>query len=92
MKKIFSGILILTMVLGLCACNMGKSDEATPTTEPAPTPTTQPATEPPASQPETTLPPIKPNVPDPNVDDDHLIDPTEGGKDGTGSGTNGSMS
>ena len=91
MKKFFLGILVLTVVFSLCACNMGRNDEQTPTTEPAPAPTTQPTTEPPASQPETTLPPVKPNVPDPNVDDDHLIDPTEEGDNGVLPNTDGGI-
>ncbi len=88
MKKLAFFALAAVLVLSLCACRMGGS-------EPTSNPTTNPATEPPATtvpepsgtEPAISIPMIDPtldtNIPDPSVDDSHLMDPTEGGTENT---------
>ncbi len=84
MKKFTIIALVLTIALGLCACRMGNTEETTPTTDGATQPSTTAPTEPATTAPMETDPTvidptIAPNVPDPSVDDDHLVDPTDGG-------------
>ena len=86
MKKAALIGLVVIMAVSLYACRMRKNDVTTPdtapvvTTTPEPTATEPTATEPTATEPTTIAPtvtPIAPNIPDSNVDDNHLIDPTE---------------
>ena len=82
MKKLALFALAAVLVLGLCACRMGSEE---------PTEVTDPVTDPPAATtPDPTIvdptvmdpiidPTIDSNVPDPSVDNDHMIDPTDGG-------------
>ena len=84
MRKIAIFTLVLIIALGLCGCRMGNNTETTPTTTenpivPQTTAPTEPAvTTPILTDPMVIDPTIEPNVPDPSVDNDHLIDPTEG--------------
>ena len=86
MKKFTIIALVLVVALGLCACRMGSNNETTPsentTTQPQATDPTTPATDPTIIDPTIIDPTIAPNVPDPSVDENHLIDPT-GGAEGT---------
>lgn len=81
MKKAALIGLVVIMAVSLYACRMKNNDVTTPDTTPAVTTVPEPtATEPTATEPTTIAPtvtPIAPNIPDSNVDDDHLIDPTE---------------
>ena len=76
MKTLAILALVVTIVACFCACRMGQNQETTPTPDTQPPVTTAP--EPTETEP--TMPDITiaPNVPDPDVDNDHLIDPTEG--------------
>lgn len=83
MKKIAIITLVLTIALGLCACRMNSTTETTPPTENTTVPATTAPTEPIVTTPILTDPividpTIEPNVPNPSVDNDHLIDPTDG--------------
>lgn len=68
MKKYTFFLLCLICTLGLCACRAEKQPDATVGTTQPPV-TTQPITTAPESTMET-------NIPDPSVDDDHLVQTT----------------
>lgn len=82
MKKIAIIALVLVVALGMCACRMGSDNESTPSTNTTTAPqTTAPQTTAPQTEPNTTNPTepsIAPNVPDPSVDDGHLVEPSDG--------------
>ena len=77
MKKTGIIALVLILVLSLAACRMGNQEEETtvPTDPVTTVPETRP-TEPPTTVPDPTL---DTNIPDENVDDDHMGDLTDGG-------------
>ncbi len=77
MKKTAIFVLAVILAFGLCACKMGGNEP----TNPAPA-TNSPATVPsePAAPTESDPimdPTMDTNVPDPSVDNDHLIEPTD---------------
>jgi hypothetical protein len=74
MKKVLLSILVIIAVFALSACRMGK-DETQTTTQPN---TTSPTTvNPTIIDPTIIDPTFETNIPDSNVDNDYLIDPTE---------------
>ena len=79
MKKFGIIALVLILVFSLAACRMGRQEEETtvPTDPVTTVPETRP-TEPPTTVPDPTL---GTNIPDEDVDDDHMGDLTEGGSD-----------
>ena len=77
MKKTAAILLVLLMAFALCACRMGNNANTTPETEnTTPPATTNPVATDPIAEPTVMDPTMETNVPDPNVDSDHLIDPT----------------
>lgn len=82
MKKFAIFTLVLVIALSLNACRMGETQTTTEqnTTPDTTTATTPTVTTPIATDPIVIDPTIEPNVPDPSVDNDHLIDPTEPGE------------
>ena len=80
MKKITAIMLILLMTFALCACRMGGNSNNTPETEGTTPPvTTNPVATDPVADPTVMDPTMETNIPDPNVDNDHLVDPTGDG-------------
>lgn len=79
MKRITILALVLVMALSLCACRMGGNEETTtvPTTQPETTTMPVPTTTEPMI-PDLTF---ETNIPDTNVDDEHMTD-TTGGSEG----------
>lgn len=82
MKRIAIITLILAIAVGLCGCKMGGNEQTTSPTNNTTVPQTTAPTEPPVTTPIVTdpiviEPTIEPNIPDPSVDNDHLIDSTE---------------
>ena len=80
MKSIFVLALTAAIVFGFCGCGRSKNKETTPeVTEPPATtvPVTEPMTDPTIVDPTIMDPTLAPNVPDPSVDNDHLVDPTD---------------
>lgn len=83
MKKISLILLATALIISLCACRFGGDSnptQNTPTTQP-----TNPATMPDITDPPFTMPQIDPtidtNIPDTNVDDDHMTDTNGNGSD-----------
>lgn len=84
MKKVLAITLVLILAFSLNACRLfGKKDtpqETEGTTPPATSApmATDPVTEP-MTDPAVMDPTMETNIPDPNVDNEHLIDPTGDG-------------
>ena len=81
MKKIGILALVAILVAALATCGRRNKDNTEPTTtatEPSTTVTEPITTVPTIIDPTIIDPTIAPNVPDPGVDDDHLVDPTDG--------------
>ena len=75
MKRFTILALVLVLALSLCACRMGGKEE--PTTIPTTVPHVTTMPDPTIITPTILDPTIEINIPDTNVDDDHLIDPTD---------------
>ena len=77
MKNIIAITLVLMLAFGLCACRMRDDQTDTPATQDANSPAaTNPVQTDPIAEPTVMDPTMETNIPDPNVDNDHLIDPT----------------
>lgn len=80
MKKLLAITLVLILVFSLNACTLfGKKDNPTETEGTTPPATTTPVATDPATDPAVIDPTMETNIPDPNVDNEHLIDPTGDG-------------
>lgn len=80
MKKTIAILLVLLTALSLCACRMGQNSDTTPETEnTTPPAATDPVETDPIVEPTVMDPTMETNIPDPNVDNDHLVDPTGDG-------------
>ena len=80
MKKLLAITLVLILVFSLNACTLfGKKDNPQETESTTPPATTTPMATDPVTDPAVIDPTMETNIPDPNVDNEHLIDPTGDG-------------
>ena len=84
MKKYSIFALALLLTLSLCACRFGGNDETTK--NPGSQQTTDNMPDPTIIDPTILDPTIETNIPDPDVDKDHMIDDEGQDQDGTGNG------
>ncbi len=83
MKKLAIFALAAILAFGLCACRMGGNEPTDPTNPSTNPPSTTPSEPVATQQPSESDPIIDPtmdtNIPDPSVDNEHLIEPTADG-------------